>query len=85
MDEIIDLRTEETRVSKEDAFVTLISGAKRQKEITKGSYVLVQCKDVCNTWNDLKYVKESYPVQLDEYAIDNGYSNEPFFAWWVNF
>ena len=35
--------------------------------------------------NDLNYVKESYPVHLDEYEIENGYSDKPVFAWWVKF
>ena len=36
MDEIIDLCTDGTQVSKGDAFVTLKYGAKRSKDITKG-------------------------------------------------
>ena len=47
--------------------------------------MLVQWEYCSTTWNDLKDIKESYPVQLAEYAIENGYSDEPVFAWWVKF
>ena len=82
MDEIIDLRTDGTQCIQDDSFDTLISGAKRSKETTKVWHVPVQCKYGRTTWNYIKDVKESYPVQLTEYAIDNCYSDEPDFAWW---
>ena len=47
--------------------------------------MLVQWKHGSTTWNNLKDVKKSHPVHLDEYAIDNGYSDDPVFAWWVKF
>ena len=47
--------------------------------------VLVQCKYVNTTWDDLKDVKYSYTVQLDEYASENNYSDKPDFAWWVKY
>lgn len=31
----------------------------------------------------LKVLKESNPVQVGEYVIARGISNEPAFAWWV--
>ena len=33
----------------------------------------------------LKDIKDSYPVQLAEYAVENRVSEEPAFAWWVKF
>ena len=33
----------------------------------------------------MKDVKDSYPVQLAEYAVENGISDKPAFAWWVPF
>ena len=47
--------------------------------------MLVQWKDGSTTWNYLKDVEESYPVQLDEYPFENGYPGKPIFAWWVKF
>ena len=57
MDEIIDNCTDGNQVSKEDAFVTLISGAKQRKETTKVWQVFVQWKYFSTTWNELKVVK----------------------------
>ena len=34
---------------------------------------------------NLKDIKDSYPVQLAEYAVDNRISEEPAFKWLVKF
>ena len=39
--------------------------------------------DGSTSWEMLKDVKESYPVQIAEYSLQHGISNEPAFAWWV--
>ena len=55
----------------------MLSGARRPPNSWQ---VLVQWKYGSTTWNDLKDVKKSHPVYLDEYAIENGYSDDPVFA-----
>ena len=35
------------------------------------------------SWEKLKDLKESYPVQLAEYAVANKINEEPAFKWWV--
>ena len=35
------------------------------------------------SWAPMIDVKESYPIELAEYAMVNGIENEPAFAWWV--
>ena len=85
LDSIIDMRTDGPQIPKRDAFVTLKNGAKRRIETTKGWESLLLWKDGSTTWTSLKDVKESYPVQLAEYAIDNNLADEPAFAWWVNY
>ena len=85
LDSIIDMRTDGSQILKRDAFVTLKSGAKRRVETTKGWESLMLWKDGSTTWTSLKDVKESYPVQLAEYAIENNLTDEPAFAWWVNY
>ena len=40
--------------------------------------MLVQWKLNSTTWNDLKIIKEPYPVQLAEDLIENGYSDDIF-------
>ena len=84
-DEIIDIRTDGTQIQKDDAFIHMSNGNKRRRETTKGWEVCIQWKDGSSTWNQVKDVKESYPVQLAEYAVQNKIGNEPAFAWWIKY
>ena len=45
--------------------------------------MLVTWKDGRTTCVALKDMKESYPVQESEYAVENRVSLEPEFAWWA--
>ena len=85
MKEIIDHRTNGQEVKHQDAFITTKTGTKRGRETTKGWEILIEWKDGCTNWVALKDVKESYPVQLAEFAISNHIAEEPAFAWWVPF
>ena len=40
-------------------------------------------EDGSEKWYHLKEMKESYPVQVAEYAVDKGIANDPNFSWWV--
>ena len=82
-EEIADHRTDGTEVKQQDAFVTTRTGTKRRKETTKGYEILVQWKDGSTTWVALKDMKESYPLELAEYAVQRRIAGEPAFAWWV--
>jgi hypothetical protein len=44
----------------------------------------IEWKDGSTTWNKLKDAKDSYPVQVAEYAVENGISELPAFKWWIN-
>mmetsp|Transcript_24453 Transcript_24453/g.37196 ORF Transcript_24453/g.37196 Transcript_24453/m.37196 type:complete len:272 (-) Transcript_24453:1442-2257(-) len=85
LDCIIDTRCSKDAVTKDDAFVVSFNGTKRRKETTKGWEVLIQWRDGSTTWSKLKDVKDSYPIELAEYFVQNGISDEPAFAWWVPF
>ena len=80
---IVDFRKTSKAVSKDDAHTVNKSGTKRRKETTKGWEILVQWKDGSTTWSKLKDVKDSYPVDLAEFAVQNKIQDEPVFAWWV--
>jgi hypothetical protein len=84
-DEIVDYRTDGTEIKQQEAFITNKSGTKRRRETTKGWEMLIQWKDGSTTWVALKDMKESYPVQVAEYAVLSKLSQEPAFAWWVPF
>jgi hypothetical protein len=83
LDEIIDHRTNGKEIKQQDAFVLTSSGTRRRRETTVGWEVLAQWKDNSSTWIAMKDMKESYPVQLAEYAVAARIAKEPAFAWWV--
>ena len=84
LDDIIDHRKGVQAIDKEDAFVTMSNGVKRRKQTTQGWQLLCQWKDGSTNWVKLKDMKQSYPVQVAEYAIANRIDDEPAFAWWVS-
>ena len=83
LDSIMDHRVDGTQVLKKDGYVKLPNGGRSRKMTTKGWDILIQWKDGSTTWEALKDVKECYPIQLADYAIEKGISNEPCFAWWI--
>ena len=84
-EEIVAHRTNGKELKQQEAFITTSSGTKRRKETTIGWEILAKWKDGSTTWIALKDFKESYPVQLAEYAVSARISEEPAFAWWVPF
>ena len=42
-------------------------------------------KDGSTSWEALKDLKESNPVEVAEYAVGAKIVSEPAFAWWVPF
>ena len=82
MDEIIGHRSIEHAVKQQDAFITTNTGTKRCRETTKGWELLIRWKDGGTDWIALKDIKESYLVQVAEYAVSSRISEEPAFAWW---
>ena len=82
MDEIIGHRSNEHAVKQQDAFITTKTGTRRHRETIKGWELLVRWKDGGTDWIALKDIKESYPVQVAEYAVSSRISEEPAFAWW---
>ena len=83
LDMIVGHRRSGDAVSKENAFARTSGGSKRRRETTKGWQILCQWKDGSTTWNKLKDVKDSYPVELAEYAIQEGIKDGPAFKWLV--
>ena len=82
LDEIIDHRKNDTAISKENGYI-INGNTKRKKMTTRGWEICVTWKDGSTDWIALKDIKDSYPVELAEYAINNKIDDEPAFAWWV--
>ena len=83
LDAIINYRRTTEAIKQEDAFIESKNGTRRRKETTKGWEIPISWKDGSTMWNKMKDVKDSYPVQLAEYAIQQWIDKEPAFAWWV--
>ena len=67
----------------DDKFVISNNGRKSFRKTTKGWYFLYLWKDGSTTWDPLKDLKESNPVDISEYVVGNRISEEVAFAWWV--
>ena len=39
--------------------------------------------DGSTSWQDLLLLKELHPIEMAEFAVSQGISNEPAFNWWV--
>ena len=68
-DEIIDHCCTALALKQADAFIVTSSGNRQRRDTTKGCDMLVRWKDGSTTWFPLKDMKESYPVQVIEYAV----------------
>jgi hypothetical protein len=81
LDEIVEFRKKANVIPREDMH---LDNAKRQPRCTtQGWDLLIQWKDGTMSWEPLKNLKESNPVQVAEFAILNGIADEAAFAWGI--
>ena len=80
---VIYSRTDDTHIKEGASFIHMSNGNKSRRETTKGWEVGIKWKYWSSTWNQVKEVKDSFPVQLTEYTVLNKITNEPSFAWWI--
>ena len=84
MNEIIGHNKLDSAVKKEDGFIINKNGQKKHNATTKGLKFLIKWKDGIQSWVPMIEVKESYPVQLVEYAkLHHLEQDEPAFVWWI--
>ena len=83
LSEIIDHKKTSDAIPIKEGTCMTATGLIRRKVTTKGWEVYVQWKDGSANWVALKDMKNSFPVELADYAINNGLESEPAFAWWV--
>ena len=80
-DEIIDAR--KSRMKDRNKFDMSPHITKVKHNSTAGWDILIEWKNGFTTWNSLKDVKDSFPIQKVEYELLYGLSKEPGFKWWV--
>ena len=83
MNEIIEYRTNGTKLKQQDAFITTKMGTKRRRETTKRWELLIEWKD--GRPGVLKGYKGILPVEVAKFALATCISMDPAFAWWVPF
>ena len=59
------------------------NGKSYKQKTTRGWQLCIEWKDKSTSWERLSDMKESYPVEVAEYAEAVGISNEPAFSWWT--
>ena len=82
LDSIIDHVVDDTAVSDQDRYVH-VNGCKHHRKTTRGVKLCVGWKNGSTTWERLIDLKQSYPLELAEYAIAKGIDGTPAFSWWV--
>ncbi|KAI2502134.1 Reverse transcriptase (RNA-dependent DNA polymerase) [Fragilaria crotonensis] len=85
LEEILDHRITSEAIPKSQGTYVNQYGVTRRKQTTRGWELLIQWKDGSTDWVAMKDFKESYPVELALYAVDRGISDEPAFAWWIDY
>ena len=84
LEEIVDHKSNDSAIKVGHGFTRSRNGNMVPKTTTRGWSLLVSWKDGSTEWIKLKDIKDSYPVQIAEYATLNGISGEPAFNWWVH-
>ena len=79
-------QSKDDRVKKGDVdeYDVSYNGNKLFKRTTKGWELCILWKDGSTSWESLKDIKDSNPVELAEYAVAHEIHNEPAFRWWVH-
>ena len=82
LDAIIDHRSNSNAITTADSFVYQ-NGRKHQRKTTAGWQLCVRWKDGSTSWEKLSALKESYPIEVAEYAVAQNIAHEPAYVWWV--
>jgi hypothetical protein len=84
MESLVDHTKDDAAIRMDDGCI-VANGARRQRLTTKGWKLRVEWKDGSRSWEALKDLKESNPVEVAECAVSAKLVSEPAFAWWVSF
>ena len=80
LDCIVDHKSDGTATTKDGQWHT-VNGRRCLKRTTKGWKLCIQWIDGSTSWEPLRRVRESNPVQVAEYAVTAGIDKEPAFIW----
>ena len=83
LQEIVDHKKDNSAMPMAEGMYQTRTGSERNKVTTRGWSLQVQWKDGLTSWEKLKDLKASNPVEVAEYAVANRLVDEPAFEWWV--
>lgn len=85
LQEIIDHHVNDDAIPKEQGHVITKNRLRCKVMTTRGWELHIEWKDGSTNWVALKDLKESYPIEVAEYACWTCIDDEPAFAWWVKY
>jgi hypothetical protein len=82
MEGIVDHKTDGHAFEPADMYIKHGSN-KKVRKITKGCNLCFEWKYGTTSWERLADLKESNPVEVDDYAAEKSLLNTPAFVWWA--
>ena len=83
MEVIVDHKVTDKALLKPREMHFITNSWQHHKKTTQGWQICVEWHDGLTLWERLSSLKESYPVELAEYAVAKGIEHQPDFCWWV--
>ena len=83
MEAMVDHKVTDKALLKPREMHVTVNGHQHHKKTTKGWHICVEWCDGSSLWERLSSLKESYPVELAEYAVAKRIKHQPAFCWWV--
>jgi hypothetical protein len=83
LQDIIDWKRTQDAVEDYETLQVSHNGNIHKRRTTKGWKLCVLWKDGTTSWENLKDLKESFPIQVAEFAYANNLQEQPAFRWWV--
>jgi ribosomal protein L31E len=83
LQEITDHKSDNSAIPISEGMIHGANGEPKPKITTRGWSLLVQWKDGSISWEKLKDLKASNPIEVTEYAVANRLIEEPAFKWWA--
>ncbi|CAJ1967955.1 unnamed protein product [Cylindrotheca closterium] len=83
MEEISDHHKNAKAIKKTEGSMLLPSARNQKRQTTAGWELHVIWKDGTSNWVTLKDMKESFPLEVADYAKLKAIDNEAAFTWWV--
>jgi hypothetical protein len=83
LQKITDHKKDNSAIPISDGKISSANEQSKPKITTQGWFLLVQWRDGSTSWEKLKGLKASNPVEVAEYAVVNRLVEEPAFKWWV--